>query len=1279
VSLLFRRYESFYSGLFPGRTVQFYGATAFLSADTDFPSAPTKIEIGATDIKAGQFFKLTNTAAFGSDYGYLRALEDSSSSDSPCYLKAEPLFSDEDSEEPFSLAGTSFEGGALKSILSGGTTSSSSVSNEIVSLKLDLSDAPKGSYEYLLFCVAEFTHNDTVAREISVKVQEVEPGESISTDATGTFGDAKVTLQNQNGADSEVYNFGSVSVHSVKGGEVKKFSLQASIEPNASGKMVTCSNARMWALRIDNKTHVKVGTGLLGETTTNAPTSTPVDHLSIGTLDSEEYLVFAGWATGHDTNGASEQAGSQFVDDAANIRAESYSFGQVPTSTKWQAAHVSLFTGAGAGNCKIQALNLSGTGNSKAYDGAIVAIKASDITAVSDLYQASSTTTNNQATWASLVDLGEDSSATDGDFVDIASFTVLKSANTDGTTWNIRPNFQGRTDLGLAGFNESWKTAPISFFRTKTRGGTNADNILEVQYPDSSGPTIGAEEISFIHYQHPPAQVLLDNESVNYLVDTEAAAILRFGWVTSGGSVYTYDLSGEDFDDLSEVYLNRSKMTRLETWSAGTDNTWHFDPAVGTLTIQIDSADTPEDDDVWISYVGVYRYASKPVDITTKGGVIPYRDRMIQIPSVTSSLSVDSGVPQVSSSTGELALANADGAFDDLFSQKTISGHETTIRRGFPRLSANIDDFSLVSRNLQGIPSVSLDMLGISLFDRSRLLSVDIDAGEITVYKGQNGNVTQVDNFKLPIVYGYVKKAPAYRVTNNFGTSNSDLNTFVFAQRICSNLSSNVYANTDDGIKVTATTAAISGSYGAVIVSNDAWDHDGSFALVPDVVFADVYGFVEPGGAETDSPINTPGAIIYDFLTQYGGLSPEDIDLESLNFLDHPRNGTPPARHQWLSGLPDWRPSEIGLLIDGGFPVADAMDSICQQIFSFWRTTSQGRVSVSVPDMNGNRIANLIDNGNFELRSHDSEFGSYPWQTSGGATISVASGGYRGNWAGEVSNNGNAFTHAFQQVQISSPGTYASSCLAKLTSGESSKALLSLQTEDDTQYFSETRTLSTDAWTRLFISVELKQGNVGQALLRLMPAYDSTTATVVKFDEVEVYKVFAVLDKNNCDILGIELSEEDHFAAQVPFLGDLDGSGVKPTVTVTNTEAEGVSTTFPEGKAAVLDSSVLVLTEGSHATAPSATGIAAAAASYYGRQRIEASVVVFGISTAPEVGDWVAVAPDYLGIAHPRFPTLNDSRVMWRIIETEFNPATPQSVNLRISTHLNPIGDTLSK
>jgi len=132
-------------------------------------------------------------------------------------------------------------------------------------------------------------------------------------------------------------------------------------------------------------------------------------------------------------------------------------------------------------------------------------------------------------------------------------------------------------------------------------------------------------------------------------------------------------------------------------------------------------------------------------------------------------------------------------------------------------------------------------------------------------------------------------------------------------------------------------------------------------------------------------------------------------------------------------------------------------------------------------------------------------------------------------------------------------------------------------------------------------------------------------------------------------------------------------------VTVTNTEAEGVSTTFPEGKAAVLDSSVLVLTEGSHATAPSATGIAAAAASYYGRQRIEASVVVFGISTAPEVGDWVAVAPDYLGIAHPRFPTLNDSRVMWRIIETEFNPATPQSVNLRISTHLNPIGDTLSK
>jgi len=1272
LSTLYRKWESFYNGRFPGLTRKTRVFTSFLNADLPFPIEPTKTElVTASNIEPDQVLFIDDAV---SDSTLVRAIEGTTSAESPNYAKISPLFSNHDDESPREMALITYTT-ANFALIGGGTVAS--IPDTIMKVSIDLTDAPDGDYKYVLLATAELTHSKTSSGVIYAHVQQYYAGEEAFQDTTKQYGVAAATLENQNGADSEVFNYGSTSVHTLRGGEKREYHLQVYMDNASSGvnTAITSSNVRMYALRIDNKTNVSVGTGKNGETTTSAPSTSEVTHLTLPTLTADDYLVFASWGAGHDTDAATETVTSYLRDESATTMASSVSFGSVPTTTKWHGAVTQLVTSAGSGNITLKVANSTTTGNAKLYDGCIVAVLKSDITSATGTYSAAGASTNNQPSWTTLLDLGVDSSAINGDFLDLISFTATKSADTDHTNWYLRPNFASDTSLGLAGFNESWKSAPITFMHREERGQTAANNTLEVIYNDNTGPTIAATQASFIHIKEPASYTVTETESTTILVDFEEAQILRYGWTSVGGGVYTYDLSSENFHDLKDLYLNRVRMTRLDSWSAGTDNTWHFDPSVGTLTMEIDSADTPEDDDVWISYVATRLIGGKSIDIQKKGVSIPYDDRLSIIPGTTTNLKADQGKPAAESGVGELVLANGDGYYDDVFSQKTLSGYNSTIRRGFPDFSSDLDDFPVIGRALMGITSLSQDNMRVNLFDRSLLLNLDVEVGKATIYRGQAGATYEIEDFQFPLVYGYVRRCPAFRVTNDYTTGSGVTNIYSFSRRVCRG-GTEVYENVDSYVPVSATTISVVGAYGAVVISNDAWDNDGPNALLPDVVYVDVYGFTETNNY-LSKVIHTPGRIIYDFLTTYGELDDEDIDIESLNRLDLPYKASPPLRHQFEDGFAQWIPPQIGILVPGGESVASAMNLICRNLFAYWRTNAQGRITVNVPDMTR---GNLVSNGDFELYNYDTVYDCSGWTTSGGATKATQAGGFRGNYSMRVGNAGNASTHVYQAVDLPSGGWYVAEVMAKLVSGESGEAAISFQNTQDEQYFSESVTLTTTEWKRIYVPMYVRPEETGNVLVRVHPTRSSTTSTQVDFDDVHVRKVFAIVDRNNTEVFNFNISPDDYYAAAVTFDGDWWAPNQSPYILIENSEAQGVITTQPEGRQLVKDTGVVSFKEGNiHQTALSAASTAAPAALYYGRQRIEMTLTVYGFTELPQIGDWVLVLDKSHDTAHPRIPNLVDGAVMWSVKSVDFDPSRPTGVDLVCEVQIDPSRDTLKR
>ena len=1268
-----RGWETFYNTQFPGLTRKYTSVTTSPANNFTFPTKPTTIELSAgVDIQKGQIFKVTATAASVS--GYVRALEDSSSGDSPCYLKCEPIFSENDAgESPFELTERTFSNAALATIIAGGTSIFPFSAGR---LSIDLSDAPEGDYEYMLLVSCDFSHSGTSTREITTWVEEVPPGDETRLDAAYQYGQSKISIKNQSGANAENCPYGSVSVHSIRGGEIRDYLLRFHSDSGSGGETVTVQNIRMWALRIDNKDHVKVGTGLLGETTTTA-SSGWVDHLSLATLDATDYAIFNSYAVGHDTNGSNEIGLARCADDTGvDYVSYSRSFPSIPTTTRYNVAHCHIYTSGGTGNTKIQVAqgSGSGTGNSKCYDGCIVAIKISALETASSVVDDIGATMSNQATYTDLIDAGSDSSAVVDDYMEIISFIWEKNAESDHVDWYMRPNFNGATNKGLISMNENWFSGTATWMWREQRTGTASYNKIEAKYPDNSGPSIKAHKVSFVNIKERLPVLTHDHDRRAILVDYETGVVLKHDWTSSGGGVFTYDTSNFEFEEIKEVYINRTKMTRLATWSAGTDNTWHHARGGTTLTIEIDSADTPSDDDVWISVVGVRHAATESLDILDHDGqYLPYEDRLAQALMISHQVSTEKGRPVSSSSLGDVVLANGDGYFDDCYSRCIFSGHGATLRLGYPDKSTNIDDYRIVGRALQGLGSLTQENMSLSLFDRSLTLNIPMEVGTTyTIKKGKQGATYDIEDFRVPAYYGYVQKVPAYRTTANYTIGSGTTNSFVFSGRPCIG-GTDIYAKSDDEIPTTATTITVSGSDGSVTVSNDAWPDDGSYAEVPEVIWVDIYGFCENPANNTSKVIDMPGKMIYDILTNYGGLTDEDIDIRSLRRLDSAWMGSPGLRTQFENGLRDWIPAQIGVTIPGDVSVATALDIICQQIFAYWFTNPYGRVTVKVPDITS---GNLVANGYSELRNYDSVFSTWPWTTSGGSSFSFNATPYRGGYSVRVNNNSTANTHIYQEIDLPRSGWYCFTCVAKSVSGTTDEFRISGQASDNTQFLSPSVTLSTTEWTRVTCVFNVEPNLTGGMLLRLLPTESSTTATTVDVDEIEAVRVFAVLDRTNCELNGITYSPEDYFATSVTFDVDSQRRDISPFVTITNSEADGLTTENPEGRGAVQDSGILRI-DATHYNGVSAAGTAGAAASYFGRQRMHAQISVMDFGTLPEPGDWVCVLPEALfpDLAHPRFPVASHENSLWRIQKVDYSPDNPAEVRLTIEQQVDPIWD----
>lgn len=1133
--------------------------------------------------------------------------------------------------------------GAIGSSFSSGSTITAGglIPQQAATLVVDLTDAPFTSATYLIVGTGNVV-SDTTSSVVLVSLRSQQ---SVGDPLSGLGGYGSSTATYASGSAAEKVPFQAAISLTLYGGIRYEFGLDfATTTANAT---VTFDEARLMAVRCETIT--TAGDGKTAETTT---TSTSLQtHLSLTTnLAAGTYLVASTWVAGISNlsyncivqleNSGTALSTSQFVPNATGDYL-SGGFVGVVTLTGTNALALKYRTTNGSGTAKIKNSYLAAVQLPPGFTAGY-ATTASDTSA-----------TPADNTWQTLVTATPGSSLSAGRYVQVLSV----AAGGDATRYRIRATTSGDvvTD-DLAGFRagttSSNALAMVSFAREDLTSGTTDNNFLIEGRSTAAGGSTFRVKTPRVSWLAERADIEPKHDTpVTVVADLELGGQILKSW-SSTTTTDRYSKRLPDYSLISRVIVNGTLYTEKASTGAMASQTWYWDPNNMDLYVQLGSGQNPSASDVNVVVVPLALVGRQAVDLKTSAGAYrPYEPRISATPGVDEDLSSSGGRFESSRSIGSLDLAAADGKYDDLIVRNSMESYVVRLRRGWASLSDRLDDFDVYATAITGMPSSDFETLRVKLFDRHILLSNPVATTTVTVYE----EAAQRQNQLIPVVYGTVKRLPAYRIQNN--TASGQFNQYQVASHAISSVTA-VYLDGSNVTPVASGNLTLTATYlndGKIRVKTDAFADP---TKPQDTVFVDLVGRTTDPADSTATAITTPGLILQDILLDFGGFVGSDLDTASFRLLDR----------RWRSQLTSSGFSReaplLGVVIKDE-AVEDVIARVAGDAFAYVCSTAYGRISVRVPDLDA---GNLLENPGMEMFAT----GVWPWVAASSATLTLAtSRKAEGQRCLELGNGSNADGHAVQAVILPRPGTYVLTLLASLNSGASDAFALGITRPNGTTEYSDAFGVSTDAWSRASFFVTLEPGESGTAYVRVYPAKGSTTATTVSIDNVELYEVAAIATERNSNPTGVEFSDEHYYEAAVTYNVNLEEEQYASRAVVTDSEARLVGTTTAEGRYAIASSKRAEIGNPLYKDSSSASGVAAALANYYSRMRHVLSIDVMGLSRVPAVGEYVYIYDN------PRVPELVNGNPIWRITSVSFQPDTAQTVSLSVERQSDPVSDRI--
>ena len=1058
------RYDSFFAcdDTYPGVTVSRGQATT--SGDQTLAAGGTDFLLtGAPDVELneGQIVSITDGGGGGtSKVAYCRVMKRTTSPSQK--VKLLPVQSTVDSA---GVIGLSFKSGA--------TITGRSVPTDVLTLVIDLSGAPPATlaepYTYVLAVAGSLMSPVTSnGRALVRMLRRSLVGDPLGGAGSDTIGDASQGIATGNQAVSPI-NFVCLET-TLTPGQRYEFRLLVGVEGTTLNSVRVVS-PRIWAARVATV----YSATQVAEVTTTATAATQVCATG-AVIPAGTYLVLASWMQAASHNAAGDTIYSRFRLTTAATNFFRSDWSPISTSEYNSRGFAAVMTlGANEevrlnhGCATIVTVGLT-TKTKHAYvyvvqfasqamqeligrapvDGTNASLTADAWNTLLDSDQGASPQTLAAGTWVEFLSfcnlagqrLRPDWSSLSQNEPDSRGFARLEDPGTVGTrkyahffmSRHVRP-----------------KAAQVSKLLTRTPAATTSQGWLEANF-------------SFIRET---ARVAPRYDSPVILVAEIEVGVVLKRWTSIGSDKWQLDL--QTIGLVSRVTVNGTDYTEASTvGGVSSAQTWFWDVSTRRITIKMDASDSPADADRTVLLGAPYLVGRESEALLDDAGVSrQFVAQMRKMPAVKQSLDVKGAGCEVATSFGKLSLLRSTRDFDDLLARRVIDGMRVRVYRGWRHLTTRLRDCQRLLTGTLGRPRLTSKGLDLDVHDASLTLKRPVATTTLSIYEGATLRADKL----MPVIYGTVRRVPAYRTTNagtpdTYRVTSAHQVKNIGAINSSGAFTANAYKDGEVASAANAITVTLSTASFTLAVGQPEYGAD--------VLYVDVQGITDTG-VSTGTLLTRPGEIARHVAVTYGGYAASDLVDASFRLLDR----TYRQRRSSTGALVPLGVN-IGLYLTEQ-TVADALSLICQASFSFWGETRSGRLRVGVPDT---EAANLLVNGSWESDS----VGGAPWQVSGAATIVLSTTVKFFGARSAVLNNG-ASGWAFQRVIVPSPGAYLATCLASLQSGIGSAFRIGVITPDEglTPQLSAPTEISSAAWSRVSVLAAVPQGGAGSGQVVLLP------------------------------------------------------------------------------------------------------------------------------------------------------------------------------------------------
>lgn len=1001
--------------------------------DAPLASAPS------TEFEIGQIV----TIAGGGKTAYCRVTKRVTSPSQSATLL--PLQSTKDSS---GLIGFEFP---TSSIVSG-----SSVPQDALTMVVDLSDAPEGSYNYAIVASGGVIASSVNEFTLSLLVN------SLVDDPLGGAGSSETAAAKwKSVSTSTVEPFNFVTTVSLTAGQRYEFRLLVS----AVSTPVEMSKPRLLAIRYDSLTE---GSQISEVSTTSG---TAVDIVSLAALPAGDYLLLASWLQQCSLTGTGNATRVRLRLNTTGTNIGACVLSPIAASDYISAGFFGVITAAASEVIKLQHNADAGSPTSRVKEARVLAIPLPPGIAAMGRSSATASGTNASLTadaWNDFVDSGTI------DFTPGVHIEAIQHSNAMAQElrpkWGSEVHENERRGLCLAEAPGSAGTRQYcNFFLHRYKRTGSGSMKLQVKTPAAT-TSLDYLNVRFSWLREKPILDPSHESPYSFAAELEPGVVYK-KWTSVGTDVWKKSLPTTPL--VTRVVVNGKDYAKVSS-TPSVAETFFFDisqDASGNpkreLTIKMLSGDSPADSDRTVLVCAPFLLGRDFEALTDSDGVVrPYEPRLEKAPSVDDSLVIRASGTEVGGKFGSVEIASG-GELDDMISRSVFDGMRIRVWRGFRDLHTSLRDMQQIVAAQLGLPTLKDGTLSVDVNDRSLILKSPIAKTTVSVYNGS----TQKSGQLLPVLYGTLRRVPAYRTTDN----GSGTNTFKVCGHACKNIGAiqsngtfqaKAYADGTAETAANTITVTLSSATFTVADTQANWQSD--------VLFVDVQGTTDDG-TSSGTLLERPGEIARHLLVTYSGFVANQLVEASFRLMDRKWRTKRDQNANVPLGV------KIGLYLTEE-TVRDSLSLLVKSVFAYWAETRSGRIRLGVPDLLAANLA--ADNAGFE-RDATSIF---PWRygTKASSVMSTTVV-FEGARALQLSN-GN-YGDLRRSVIVPRPGLHALTAIVSLQNGEGSSCRLGFISPHDgmLKQLSPAVQITSEQFIRISTVVKVDEGGAGTGTFMIIP------------------------------------------------------------------------------------------------------------------------------------------------------------------------------------------------